>query len=573
MADNSSGTPPASHDNLSGKQVGHFVIEKEIGRGGMATVYSARQTSMNRTVAIKVLPRHFLHDPGFLERFEREVEVISQLEHPHILPIYDYGEADGVPFIAMRYLGGGSMAQMTEEATDDLTALVKPLQQIADALDYAHQQGVIHRDLKPANILLDDSGNAYLGDFGIARVMGSDLTGSAIVGTPAYMSPEQAQGDRIDARSDIYALGIVLFELITGREPYQAATPMSLLLKHITEPLPPLSKFREDVSPAVQDVIDKATTKDPADRYPSAGVLARAFNTAVNVLDVDVPLNKLKIVRGESRTITGRIELQANTGGTLIDGRPVKPKNQSAAETMPSEAEADADSSSSNRGLLIAGLLLLLIVAVGGAVFAFTAGTDSAQIASLPTPTPFTGAVLVETDDYSVSMPRAMLPDRDDYYDFSTADSLLHSWQDDDGLRVSLRMIRAGRYTIDGYYEQFYAPNEALTLIDRATAPDGTVRQSYRVQPPRLPANLPDRDTAERPPDDNQLPPANDRPDPATRPDAARSGQLDVFLMERENNLIAVEMFTPDAIRPGDRTVQTLQRVLDSLRIRTTADT
>ncbi|NJN00463.1 MAG: serine/threonine protein kinase, partial [Aquincola sp.] len=197
--------------NLIGKNIGPYTILEEIGRGGMATVYSAMQTSMNRKIAIKVLPPHFMHDPGFLERFEREVDVIAHLEHPHILPIYDYGQAEGVPYIAMRYLGGGSLAQRIRRGPLELSEIDKPLTQVCQALDYAHQQGVIHRDLKPGNIMLDETGNAYLSDFGIARVMGSNLTGSAIIGTPAYMSPEQAHGLNIDGRADIYSMGIVLF--------------------------------------------------------------------------------------------------------------------------------------------------------------------------------------------------------------------------------------------------------------------------------------------------------------------------------------------------------------------------
>ena len=261
-----------------------YTILEEIGRGGMATVYSAMQHSVNRKITLKVLPPHFLHDPGFLERFEREVEVISHLEHPHILPIYDYGESDGIPFIAMRYLGGGNMAQLVRRGVPSLQDIVKPFQQVAEALDYAHHQGIIHRDLKPSNVMLDEFGNAYLTDFGIARVMGSNLTGSAIIGTPAYMSPEQASGVSLDARSDIYSLGIVLFELITGREPYQAETPMSMLLKHINEPIPPISDFRSNVPETVQQVLDKATAKDPDERYDSAIALAEDFRRALQGL-------------------------------------------------------------------------------------------------------------------------------------------------------------------------------------------------------------------------------------------------------------------------------------------------
>jgi len=200
-----------SSDSLIGKTVGQFEILDEIGRGGMATVYRARQRSINRIVAIKILPRALMHDPGFHERFVREVDVVSHLEHPHILPIYDFGETDGMPYIAMRYLAGGSLAQLIHRGLPSVRSLINPIIQVAQALDYAHRQGIIHRDLKPGNILLDDAGNAYLSDFGIAKVLNSSLTGSAIIGTPAYMSPEQANGLALDARSDIYSLGIVLF--------------------------------------------------------------------------------------------------------------------------------------------------------------------------------------------------------------------------------------------------------------------------------------------------------------------------------------------------------------------------
>ncbi|HRF93684.1 MAG TPA: serine/threonine-protein kinase, partial [Aggregatilineales bacterium] len=275
-------TPKTPKDDLIGKTLGQFEIAEEIGRGGMATVYKARQRSMNRTVAIKVLPRQMLHDPGFYERFEREVDVISHLEHPHILPIYDYGQDEGLPYIAMRYLGGGSLEQRIRRTPVKIDDIEKPLRQVAQALDYAHQQGIIHRDLKPGNIMLDENGNAYLTDFGIARVLGSDLTGSMIIGTPAYMSPEQANGLPVDGRSDIYSLGIVLFEWMTGRGPYQAETPMAVLLKQIQEPMPSIRQIRGDVPQLVEEVINKATAKNPTQRFSSAGELAQAFSSAIH---------------------------------------------------------------------------------------------------------------------------------------------------------------------------------------------------------------------------------------------------------------------------------------------------
>ena len=269
------------NDDLIGKSLGQFEIIEEVGRGGMASVYRARQTSINRIVAIKVLPKSLLHDPSFYERFTREVALVAHLEHPHILPIHDYGEVDGTPYIAMRYLAGGSMAEWIRRGLPPLDKLAKPISQVAAALDYAHQEGVIHRDVKPGNILLDENGNAYLSDFGIARVLDSNLTGSAIIGTPAYMSPEQANGLPLDARSDIYSLGVVLYELVTGQEPFEAETPVALLLKHINDPMPAARILRPELPIAAERVILKATAKRPEDRYPSASSLADAFAAAL----------------------------------------------------------------------------------------------------------------------------------------------------------------------------------------------------------------------------------------------------------------------------------------------------
>ncbi|MDX2075376.1 MAG: serine/threonine-protein kinase [bacterium] len=268
-------------DELIGKTLGQYVVIEEIGRGGMATVYRAQQPSVNRVVALKVLPRTFLHDPGFFERFTREAAIISQLEHPHILPVHDYGQVNGIPYIVMRYLGGGSLEGRIRKNLPNLAELERPLRQICQALDYAHQQGIIHRDLKPGNILFDQDGNAYLSDFGIARVLGSDLTGSAIIGTPAYMSPEQARSQPIDSRSDVYSLGIVVFEWVTGKMPFRADTPIGLLLKQIEEPVPPVRTFRADISPQIEAVIMRACAKNPSERFTSAGEFFMAFSQAI----------------------------------------------------------------------------------------------------------------------------------------------------------------------------------------------------------------------------------------------------------------------------------------------------
>nr|NIP22610.1 serine/threonine protein kinase [Phycisphaerae bacterium]NIX26425.1 protein kinase [Phycisphaerae bacterium] len=215
--------------NLSGRNLGPYRIMEQIGKGGMATVYKSYQPSVDRYVAIKVLPAHFAQDPAFVERFEREARTIARLEHPHILPVYDYGKADdGTTYIVMRYIEAGTLADLLAESVLFLEEGFRIFIQIGEALAYAHAQGVVHRDMKPSNVLIDMHNQAFLTDFGLARMVEGDssLTGSAILGTPAYMAPEQGEGKPADERSDIYALGIMLYELTTGRRPFEAETPM-----------------------------------------------------------------------------------------------------------------------------------------------------------------------------------------------------------------------------------------------------------------------------------------------------------------------------------------------------------
>ena len=210
-----------ANDNLIGKTINGYQVESVIGRGGMAAVYRAQQVSMGRTVALKVLPQQYLDDDTYIQRFQREVAIISRLEHRNIVPVYDYGEYEGQPYIVMRHMSSSSVDNLLKNGPLSVEKVLEIIQQIAPALDYAHAKSVLHRDLKPSNILLDDEGAAYLTDFGIARVLGegagSPIPPQGVVGTPAYMSPEQGQGRPLDGRSDVYALGVVLFELLTGR--------------------------------------------------------------------------------------------------------------------------------------------------------------------------------------------------------------------------------------------------------------------------------------------------------------------------------------------------------------------
>jgi formylglycine-generating enzyme required for sulfatase activity/tRNA A-37 threonylcarbamoyl transferase component Bud32 len=273
----------ADTDELVGSEIGQYRILELLGKGGMASVYKAQQESINRTVAIKILPHSLLHDSTFLERFHREAEVVAQLEHFHILPIYDYGEHEGMPYIVMRYLAGGTLRDRIKQGPLPWDDVVKITKQVAMALDYAHGRNIIHRDIKPSNVLLDVGGNAYLADFGIAKMTEAtaQLTGSGFVGTPAYMAPEQSKPGPPTPSMDIYALGVAVFEMITGQIPYRADTPIAQILMHIQQPVPSARDHNPDVPRAVDEAVQRAMAKSPEDRYGTAGEFADALEKAV----------------------------------------------------------------------------------------------------------------------------------------------------------------------------------------------------------------------------------------------------------------------------------------------------
>lgn len=264
------------------QRIGRYEVKRELGRGGMATVLVAFDPEFEREVAVKVLPREFLHDPHFRARFKREAKIIAALEHPAIVPVYDYGEDDGQPFIVMRLMPGGSLADRLKQGPLTLPEVARIFTRLAGALDEAHRRGIIHRDLKPGNILLDSQGDPYVSDFGMAKLTqgASSFSGSTIMGTPAYMSPEQAKGEHdLDGRSDIYALGAILFEMLTGKLPYDADSPMGIAVKHITEPVPRILDVKPDLPPGCEDVIRQAMAKDRRDRFPTANALVTTLQT------------------------------------------------------------------------------------------------------------------------------------------------------------------------------------------------------------------------------------------------------------------------------------------------------
>jgi serine/threonine-protein kinase len=252
----------------------------------MATVYRAYDTDVGRTVALKVLLPHLRYHQEFAQRFKREGRNATALQHPAIVPIYDSSILEGYPYLAMEYLEGGSLSDWMDQHQGPfpLRQAAGILSQIASALDYAHQRGVIHRDVKPSNILLTREGEAKLGDFGIARaVWDSRLTQSGThLGTPAYMAPEQARGQDANRRTDVYALGIVLYELITGQPPFQGNTT-AVLYQHVHEPPPSPRRLNSRLPRRAERVILKALAKQPDQRYQSTGQLAKAFRAAIGL--------------------------------------------------------------------------------------------------------------------------------------------------------------------------------------------------------------------------------------------------------------------------------------------------
>jgi serine/threonine protein kinase len=269
-------------EELIGNSLGRYKILEEIGQGGMTTVYSARLSDGNREVAVKVLSPALVQDPKFKSRFEREIVVLQTLEHPNIMPILDYGEHNGSLFIVMPLFTSGTLNDRLESGPLTPQETSRLMNEITGALAHAHEQGIVHRDVKPSNILIDEKGNSLLTDFGLAYLdtTSQNLTGSALIGTPAYMAPEQCRGDTIDASSDQYSLGVVLFHLVTGNLPFRADTPIGIAIKHVNDPLPRPRLVNPDLPQKIEAVIIKALAKDPSKRFASVSDFNDAFQEA-----------------------------------------------------------------------------------------------------------------------------------------------------------------------------------------------------------------------------------------------------------------------------------------------------
>ena len=332
--------------SIIGQKLGNkYEIVELIGKGGMATVYKGYQAEIDRYVAIKVLPPHPGQDAEFVKRFQLEARTIARLQHPHILPVYDYGAQGDILYLAVAYIEGGSLATRIAGGRMPLQMVNKYLNEISSALDYAHRQGIVHRDIKPDNILIGREGYALLADFGIAKLLGGDtkLTATGgLVGTPAYMAPEQAVGGVVGPAADIYALGVVTFEMVTGKLPYNADTPMQIVMKHVTDPVPRLGDVITNVPPALDIVMARVLSKEPSERYMTATAFADDFKRATQGEEIQPPT--------------------VNLGGTVaLSGGP------NAQPTVPqASGQTTAVSPTTNRLVILGGMVIiaLLVVAV-----------------------------------------------------------------------------------------------------------------------------------------------------------------------------------------------------------------
>ncbi|MCJ7435137.1 MAG: FHA domain-containing serine/threonine-protein kinase [Anaerolineales bacterium] len=291
-----------------GANIGPYRVLEQLGQGGMATVFKAYHAALDRCVALKVLHPSFLEDKNFLARFEREAKLIARLEHIHIVPVYDFSNHEGQPYLVMKFIEGETLKAQLASGPLSARETLEIVVAVGSALSYAHRQGILHRDIKPSNILLDKDDNIYLADFGLARIASagaSTMTGDMIVGTPQYISPEQAMGiSNLDEGTDIYSFGVMLYEMVVGRVPFDADTPFSVIQDHIYAPLPLPSVVNPKISFELERVLLKVLAKKRPDRHATVKDLVEAFREAWQVTDEVVQRPEVSMPGKEVATIT-----------------------------------------------------------------------------------------------------------------------------------------------------------------------------------------------------------------------------------------------------------------------------
>jgi serine/threonine protein kinase len=368
---------PAHGIELSdGDEFAGYRVESRLGRGGMGILYLAVEPGLERRVALKLIAPEAAADEIFSKRFAEESRIAASIEHPNVVPIYAAGEEAGVPYIAMRYVAGADLARrLTREGRLAPDIAVELITQVGNGLDAIHAAGLIHRDVKPANVLLsggEGSEHAYITDFGVARNVATESgitqTGR-FVGTLDYVAPEQISGGAIDARVDVYALGCLLFKLLTGEVPFPKDGEAARLYAHLNDPVPAPSLYVPEVSMALDDVVIRAMSKSPDDRYPSAGDLGRAAQAALRGGSPELP--ERTVATGAAATRTAETVLP-QTDETKISPQPTEPTRRLPDATSSASPTLGGEASSSRRWALIGGVaallvaLILAIVLVGG---------------------------------------------------------------------------------------------------------------------------------------------------------------------------------------------------------------
>ncbi|MEP7358988.1 MAG: serine/threonine-protein kinase, partial [Anaerolineales bacterium] len=417
-------------DGLAGQTIGKYRVIEHLGRGGMAEVYKAYQPNLDRYVALKLMHAFLAADQDFISRFEREAKNVAALRHPNIVQVYDFDVHNGTPFMVMEYIEGGTLKSHLEDLMragqkQTLAEAIHIVGEIGQALSYAHSRQMIHRDVKPANVLLEKTGRVILTDFGIAKILTGPsytVTG-ATIGTPAYMSPEQGLGRPGDHRSDIYALGVMLYQLATGQLPYEADTPLAVMLKHVNEPLPLPRTFKADLPEGIERIILKAMAKNPDDRFQSADEMLDQLRNLDTARLLAIPPASMAAgpaahaatvaagaAAGTMPIATGSVATQSVPAGATVVARPgvggVVPPPPPPPAALPV-----AERRRFPTGLLVGlGLLLLLLVG-GGLAFAFTNGFGLLnRPAATATPAPATSTATLAPSSTVTSLPTATVP-------------------------------------------------------------------------------------------------------------------------------------------------------------------
>jgi serine/threonine protein kinase len=393
-------------NNLIGKTISkRYIVEEMLGQGGMSSVYKGTDPNLKRVVAIKVIHPHLSNNPDFVQRFEEEAAAVAQLRHHGIIQVYDFNRDDDLYYMVLEFVPGETLQDHLQRLNTSGRKLspakaIEYMASICDAVDYAHQRGMIHRDIKPANLMLTTTGQVILMDFGIAKIVGGTrhtATG-AVVGTAMYMSPEQIKGEQPDRRTDIYSLGVTLFEMVSGRPPFDAQSAMTLMMMHINDPVPNIKSLNPDVPDGLVAVINKSLAKDPNDRYQTAAQMAAALRNALSAGSASPMATMMEdaTIMKQARGTT----IEKPYAGTYVESAPIaagkgtmvesaKPSSIYSSPVVPPAAKPKSNMSLAVIGVVVIGVLCF---AVAG-IFAAT------QLFGSPSPTQT--AVVVATDTQS----------------------------------------------------------------------------------------------------------------------------------------------------------------------------